>query len=189
MSEATILDRSEIAAEELRGDSLYEVVGGVAVEKPPMSAMEVWVASELAAHLRAFVVAGGLGRVFIEMLFQLGPDLPRRRPDAAFVSAGRWPAARLIPSDEALDVVPDLAIEVVSRSNAAPDVEKKLREYFRAGVRRVWLIYPTERSAYDYDGPKSVRRLVEGDALEGGELLPGYRLALAELFEQIETSE
>lgn len=189
MGETTVLARGEAAAEKSAGDSFYEVVGGVVVEKPPKGVIGAWIASELAAHLRAFVVASGHGKVFFEALFRLGPDLPRRRPDVAFVSAGRWPVARLIPCVEALDLVPDLAIEVVSRNNAAPDVERKLGEYFRAGVRRVWLVYPTERSAYDYDGPKSVRRLVEGDELEGGGLLPGYRLALAELFEPIETSE
>ena len=93
-------------------------------------------AFRLAAMLWQFVLPHRLGTVTTETLFRLGPDLPQRRPDAAFVSAARWPMDREIPVNDPWDVVPDLAIEVVSPSNSAQEVIDKLGDYFAAGVRR-----------------------------------------------------
>jgi Uma2 family endonuclease len=116
------------------------------------------------------------------MLFRIDKDL-QRRPDVAFVSAERWPIGRRIPDDAAWDVVPDLAIEVVSPTNTAAEVLARVREYFQAGVRRVWVVYPNERLIYTYQSPTSVRVLQAGDDLDGDPLLPGFRLPLTTLFE------
>jgi Uma2 family endonuclease len=80
-------------------------------------------------------------------------------------------------------VVPDLAIEVISPTNTAADVLVKVRDYFRAGVRRVWVIYPVEGEVYAYESPTVIRVLQRGDELDGEDVLPGFRLPLATLFE------
>ena len=77
---------------------------------------------------------------------------------------------------------PDLAVEVVSKSNSATDVKDKIEEYFRAGVRLVWLVYPTQKLIDVYESPTTVRVLRREDELTGGDVLPGFRLPLTELF-------
>lgn len=167
---------------------LYEVVGDDYVEKPAMGAVETFLASLLQTVLGAYVRTNGLGRVFSETLFSFRPAVDRDyRPDLAFVSAGRWPLERRIPRRvNALPVAPDLVIEVVSPSNEAGEVIAKLDAYFRGGVRRAWVIYPDSAKVYDYASPTEVEVKGPGDALDGGELLPGFRLAVDEFFSGIE---
>ena len=81
------------------------------------------------------------------------------RPDLAFVSHARWPRDRPAPREAAWDVVPDLAVEVVSPSNSANEVIDKLHEYFQAGVQRVWVVYPKTSEVYVYEAPQRVRIL------------------------------
>ena len=96
----------------------------------------------------------------------------------------RWPLRRRVPRTETWEVVPDLAVEVVSLTNGAEQVASKIEEYFRAGVRQVWVVYPGISKVYLYDTPTSVRILQVGDDLDGGSVLPGFRLALEDLFLQ-----
>ena len=115
-------------------DMLYEVVDGQVVEKT-MGAFETGIASLLAEILGTFARANRLGRFFNEMLFRIdiGQDL-QRRPDVAFVSHARWPYNRRVPDVPVWDMVPDLAIEVISPSNSASAVHRKIHDYFKAGV-------------------------------------------------------
>jgi Uma2 family endonuclease len=82
-----------------------------------------------------------------------------------------------------LDVVPDLAVEVLSRGNRPGEMKRKLRDYFLAGIAVVWFINPRTRTAEVYTSPEKRKRLGEGDSLEGGDLIPGFTLPLTELFE------
>ena len=81
-------------------------------------------------------------------------------------------------------MIPDLAVEVISQSNTADQVAIKIEEYFQAGVSAVWVIYPVSNKVYVYDSPTRVRILQVGDDLDGGDLLPGFRVALSTLFEE-----
>ena len=124
------------------------------------------------------------------MLFRLAlPDSPERRPDVAFVSYQRWPHSRKIPRTPAWEVTPDLAVEVVSPSNEAGKVLAKVREYFRAGVQVVWVVWPATEEVYVYESPTRIRVLERTDELEGGTLLPGFRLPVATLFEEDAAAE
>lgn len=166
------------------GDSLYEVVAGRFVEKPPMGAYEGEIASLLLEFLAPFVRAHRLGKVVAEVLFRIDPAANlQRRPDVAFISDARWPRNRRAPEDAAWDVIPDLAIEVVSPTNTAGEVVARVREYFQAGVRRIWVVYPSERLVYVHETSRAISVLHVGDELDGGDLLPGFRLPLATLFE------
>lgn len=80
-------------------------------------------------------------------------------------------------------MIPDLVVEVVSPSNLAEEVPTKVREYFEAGVRRVWVLYLHESLVYEYDSPRLIRVLGREQALEGDTIIPEFRLGLAELFE------
>ncbi len=164
-------------------DMLYEVVDGQVVEKT-MGAFETGIASLLDQILGTFARANRLGRFFGEMLFRIdiGQDL-QRRPDVAFVSHARWPYNRRVPDVPVWDMVPDLAIEVLSPSNTAFAVHRKIHDYFKAGVTRVWVVYPEQAEVYIYSAPRQVQVVGVGQELDGGDLLPGFRLPVAVLFE------
>ncbi len=164
-------------------DMLYEVVDGQVVEKT-MGAFETGIASLLVEILGPFARKNRLGRFFGEMLFRidLSQDL-QRRPDVAFVSHARWPYNRRVPDVPVWDMVPDLAIEVISPSNTAFAVHRKIHDYFKAGVARVWVVYPEQAEVYIYSTPQQVQVVGVGQELDGGDLLPGFRLPVAVLFE------
>jgi Uma2 family endonuclease len=164
-------------------DVLYEVVDGRIIEVPPMGAREADLAATLMRILSSFAWQAGLGRVQMEMLFLLDPAKNlKRRPDLSFVSFARWPRGRRVPQAEAWDVVPNLAVEVVSPSNTANEVRNKTKEYFGAGAERVWVIYPEFAEIHDFDSPTAVRILTRDQTLDGGSLLRGFQLSLVELF-------
>jgi Uma2 family endonuclease len=167
----------------LEPDGHYEVINGQIVEKPPMGAYEVWMASHLFGFLVKSEAVQNLGLVVSEMLFLLDPveDI-NRRPDLAFVSWDRWPQHRPVPKVSAWEVIPDLAIEVISPSNLASAVIVKVGEYFKYGVRRVWVIYPIEEQVYIYETPKRVQILTRSDRMDEAMILPGFELALGQLF-------
>jgi Uma2 family endonuclease len=168
--------------------SFYELVDGRWVEKPPMSYLAGLVATELvgdlSAHIRQQTPRPGI--LAVEVLFRipLTKDSSRkRRPDIAFVSSGRWPIERpRSPDEDAWDVVPDLAVEVVSPTDIAGKLLDKVREYFQAGVRLVWIVYPVQRCIYVYEAWNRIRVLTESDSLDGGDVLPGFHRPLDRLF-------
>ena len=165
-------------------DVLYEVVDGQIVELPPMGVYETDIANLLAEALNQLARKNRLGRAFVELLFRI--DVVRnlkRRPDLAFVSRSRWPFGKRVPDAEAWDMVPDLAVEVVSDSNGANEIIVKVNDYFRTGSRLVWVVYPVVRQVYVYHSATNVRILAEQDDLDGGEVIAGFRLPLRRLFE------
>jgi Uma2 family endonuclease len=171
---------------EVIDEPLYEVVNGQRKDLPPMSTYATEVASRLMSFLGHFALTSGAGQAFAEMLFRfpLPHDRSRnRRPDVAFVSAQRWPLDRpTVYEENAWDVVPELAVEVVSPNDLADEQMEKVREYFTAGVQFVWVIYPRQRLVYVHTGLTQVRVLAGTEELDGGALLPGFRLALPTLF-------
>lgn len=190
MSTATLLEptRLESALVPVNGqaahtDTLFEMVHGQRVEKSPMGAYAVTIASILNQILGTFVHQRGMGRVVTEMLFILNATRNlRRRPDVAFVSVERWALDRPIPDEEDWDVIPNLAVEVVSKTNTAYEVRQKLGEYFQAGVQQVWVIYPRWQELHLYSALTQNRILTREDDLDGGSVIPGFRLPLATLF-------
>jgi Uma2 family endonuclease len=166
-------------------DSLYEVVDGERVEIPPMSIFSNMIAARLYAPMNSFASQRRLGVTSMEALFILDPihDL-RRRPDVAFVTATRWPLDREFPVTGDWEVVPNLAVEVISPTELFNDVLSKAHEYFRYGVEQVWLVVPAVRQVYIYDSPTRVRILGDNDTIDGITLLPGFQLPVAQLFQR-----
>ena len=175
---------AELSILEPPGDILYEVVDNQIQELPPMGAHEVHLASILFRVLSSFAWDHGLGQIDSEMLFLLIPRTNlQRRPDLALVSFDRWPRDRPVPKGPSWQVVPNLAIEIVSPKNLANEVIQKIEDYFLAGVQRVWVIYPEVSKVYDYDSPTSVQILAPDQTLEGRTVLPGWQIRLKEIFE------
>jgi Uma2 family endonuclease len=178
-----------------RDDGLYEIVDGRRIESPPMSYHAALVATDLGAELSAHIrqQAPRPCRAAIEALFRipLAKDSSRkRRPDIAFVSAERWPLDRPTSlRDDAWDVVPDLAVEVVSPTDFAWDLLDKFSEYFQAGVRLVWVVYPGRRCIHAYEAWNRIRVVTESDSLDGGAVLPGFQLPWNRLFGPVAPGE
>lgn len=162
-----------------------ELVGGCAVEKS-MGALASIVAVRLGRRLSAFVEETAAGWVFdSECAFQCYPWEPTqiRRPDLAYVSRQRM-APEDIPSG-AVRLPPDLAVEVVSPTDAWYELEVKAREYLRAGTREVWIVSPASRSVRVYRGTRQEEYLSEEAELTGGDVLPGFHCPVADLFPEM----
>jgi Uma2 family endonuclease len=87
-----------------------------------------------------------------------------------------------IPRTPIAPLAPDLAVEIISRSNTREEMERKLGEYFQAGVRLVWYVYPAAREARIYTGPDRFTSVSEDQSIDGGQVIPGFSLSLGEFF-------
>ncbi|HEX5104382.1 MAG TPA: Uma2 family endonuclease [Pirellulaceae bacterium] len=179
--EATVQDVVEIESRENR---LFELVDGVLVEKV-MGLRESILAAALAELLRRFVVPRNLGVVSgPDGMLQLFPGLVRM-PDVAYVSWQRIPGGE-IPAEPAPLLAPDLAVEILSRSNTPAEMSRKLGEYFEAGVSQVWFVDLDSRTITVYRSPDSADVHSVPAVIDGGSLLPGFSLPLAELFAELD---
>jgi Uma2 family endonuclease len=163
-----------------QGESrLFELVDGVLVEKA-MGYYESVVAAFLIHLIQSFLDIHNLGIVAGESgTLRLAPGLVRI-PDVSFISWDRFPN-RELPDDPVPNLAPDLAVEVLSQGNTEGEMNRKLQEYFDAGVRLVWYIDPRTRTTRVYTSPDDFRLLSEDDPLDGGGVLPGFHLTLREL--------
>jgi Uma2 family endonuclease len=174
---ATVEDVLEIEAHE---DRLCELVDGVLVEKP-MGLSESRIASLLIAAFQNYVDKHDSGIVTGESGMIRMPANLVRIPDAAFFAWRHFPN-RELPDEGAPEIAPDLAVEVLSKSNTAKEMDRKLQEYFSVGVRLVWFVDPRTRSVSVYTSPTQSKTLSEKDSLSGGKVLPGFKLPIARLF-------
>ena len=165
-----------------RFNRLFELVEGVLVEKA-MGFYESRVAIVLLHYIEAYLKQHDLGvAVGADGFLRLAPGLVRI-PDAAFLSWARFPGRKL-PRDPIPSLAPDLAVEVISRSNTVAEMTRKLREYFRAGTRLVWYVDPELRQVTAYTSPTRRTVLRQDDVLSGGRVLPGFKLSIRAWFQQ-----
>jgi len=164
--------------------TLCELIDGTLVEKV-VGSLEAYLALRLGRFLDQFLEANDFGIAY-------GPDgpfriLPKqvRLPD---VSVFTWESLpdKTVPTEAVPELVPDLAIEIYSEGNTKKEMQRKLRDYFLAGVREVWIIYPKKRSAEVYSSPEKKKAIKPTQALKGGDILPGFELHLTKLFERVE---
>lgn len=113
-------------------------------------------------------------------MLRLAPGLVRI-PDVSFISWAQLPN-RTFPEDAIASLHADLAVEVLSAGNTPGEMRRKLRDYFAAGTRLVWLITPKTRTAEIYTSSRKRQKLAETDSLTGGNVLPGFELPLHALF-------
>ena len=178
---ATEADLIEANARKL---GIFELVDGVLVEKG-MGYTESALALVIAGLLRAFIVPRNLGIVSgADGMMRLFPGLVRE-PDVAYASWDRIPGRRF-PKEPIAGFVPDLAVEVLSLGNTRREMARKRREYFKAGVRLVWEVDPRARTVAVFDAPDRSDLLDASKTLDGGEVLPGFLLPLADLFAELD---
>jgi Uma2 family endonuclease len=162
----------------------YELDRGRLVCMVPSAWLPGVIASELVSELRVVVKRDRLGVVGTAdsgMLLTTGPDTVRA-PNAWFVHRDRIPAGGP-PIDRFWPGAPDLAVEVLSPSDRYRDVMLKVQDYLTAGSRLVWVVDPGGRSAAVFRAGGGATLMGEEGVLDGEDLLPGFRLPLADLFD------
>jgi Uma2 family endonuclease len=169
-------------------DALFEIVDGRRVEKV-MSVYANFLALALFVRLNRYAEQTKTGRALLEIMFDLPRVNQERRPDVSYLRFETWPKERPLPTGDSLPIAPDLAVEVISPSNQWEAAMRKVREYFQAGVKLVWIILPRERLIYVHEGRTDVRLLSENEELTGGGVLPGFSVLIAELFQEAGTEE
>ena len=163
-----------------------ELIDGVWVEKG-MSNIGAVVEANLIFSLKLHARTNRLGFVFAESArYQLFPDVSKRvrKPDLSFIRFGQLPDD-VIPPRGRFQFAPDLAVEVISPTDIAEEVETKLDEYLRAGVRLVWFVYLPTRNVWAYKPDGTAKRYRTTDLLPGDDVLPGFSVPVAELFEGV----
>jgi Uma2 family endonuclease len=157
-----------------------ELVEGTLVEKP-MGYEESALALLIGTLLNNFVRPRRLGIVTgADGTVQLFPGLVRI-PDVAFASWDRFPE-RKRPRARIPRLAPDLVVEVLSKGNTGAEIARKLREYFEAGVRLVWLVDHRKRTVRVHSSVDQSVLFKEGQVIDCGAVLPGFVLRLSELF-------
>jgi Uma2 family endonuclease len=191
MTTATILEPAAQRNGKWDDDPLYEIVDGQKVELPPMSIHSQLLVTTISSRLVVYGETSGQGRAVAEGLFHLALPVDRnRRPDVAFVSAKRWSLSRPIPArDNAWNVVPNLAVEIISPTDMVEELIAKIEEYFASGVQCVWVVYPNQRLVHIFKSTTEFQGLRESDTLQDSEILPGFSLPLATLFPAVEKTE
>jgi Uma2 family endonuclease len=131
--------------------------------------------------LRAWVRERGLGVVTVESGYVLerGPDTVVG-PDVAFVNPERVPSAEQYAKFG--PTAPDLAVEVVSPSQSRRYVEEKVAIYLETGTRLVWVVHPLSRTVTAYAPDEEPQTVTADGVLDGGEVLPGFRLPVKDIF-------
>jgi len=123
----------------------------------------------------------GRGLVFFDTGFTLtSAPATVRIPDVAFVTSSRIPQEGV--TDRFWELTPDLVVEVVSSSNLASEMQQKAVDYLDTGARMVWVVDPARRTVTVYRSRAEIRILVEGEILDGGDVLPALRAAVESLF-------
>lgn len=182
-----ILDRFQeplLTGEELfrRGDSgSCELVDGRVVPMSPTGHLHARLEARLSGVFLDYAESTGEWEVLtgeVGIYVRRNPDTIRAA-DLALISKESY---RRCQSPSYLDVAPEVVVEILSPDDRWLGVMEKLSDYFSAGVARVYVLDPKKRQIFAYRSVTSLILLEEGDVLEDPELLPGFRLALADLF-------
>lgn len=160
----------------------YELVDGELERVPPTGEVHGDVDRQFIWLLESFIRPRGIEKLFVETSFVLSPDRQTvRQPDIAFVRADRLAMDR--DRERSVRLAPDLVIEIVSPSDRRSAVVAKAHEYLSFDVRLVWVVDPPSRTItiFRRDGTTTV--LGRDDTIDGGDVLPGFRATLREIFQ------
>jgi Uma2 family endonuclease len=166
-------------------DGKVELVRGDLRVTPPPGAPHGTAAINLAVLLSNHVNEQNLGHVFGDNFGYVLTQLPHtvRVPDLSFVRADRLPPEGMGPG--LLRLAPDLAVEVLSPSESALELEEKLADYSLAGTPLIWVVDPTRRTVRIMNAARPARWLHEEDTLDGDDVIPGFSCKVAKIFVRI----
>jgi len=163
----------------------YEIVNGELVDMGSSGALHGYVCSLLVAALASYVLPKKLGVILDSSTAFKMKNGNRRSPDISFFAKERLQGMTELPTGF-LDGAPDLAIEVLSPGNTVEEIHDKLVEYFENGTRLAWIIHPSEHYVLVYRSSQEPDRLLKStDFLDGEDVIPGFTLPVAELFQKL----
>jgi Uma2 family endonuclease len=160
----------------------FELVGGQLVERNK-SAQSSWVGAKINRLLGNHCEARTLGDVFqADCSYQCFPDDPEkvRRPDGSFIRRGRLSKDQFVHGH--VRIAPDLAIEVISPNDLAYEIDEKVEEFLRAGVRLVWVVNPETRVVEVHRANGSVTKLHDYETLSGEDVIVDFSCSIRDLF-------
>lgn len=160
----------------------HELIMGELVEMPPPGQYHAEIGSIVDGSLGPYVRGARIGKALTEYgcILSFGPDTVRA-PDLSFISRERLDAVG--ETHGYWRGAPDLAIEIISPSDRYTDVADKVQEWLDAGALMVVVINPRNRTVEVHRSNGDVEILAEGDTLNGAEVVPGWRIAVAEIFD------
>lgn len=162
-------------------DRKFELINGVIVEDMSPGFAHGKFTLRIGSPMMVFADQHDLGEVAVEVDHYLPPDkFNTRRPDVEFISKVRLMA---FDPSEYVPLMPDLAVEVKSPSNTPDELRQKAAYYLQNGTRMVWLVFPDIQTVFVYtvDNPAG-KKFGLDDTLDGGDVLPGFTLAVAAIF-------
>lgn len=162
----------------------YEIVNGELIDMGNLGAKHGYIAIILSSALFAVVMAQKLGALFDSSTAFKMKNGNKRSPDISFFAKERLQELDDLPTGF-LDGAPDLAIEILSPTNTIEEIDSKLAEYFENGARLVWVINPNQHHVLVYRSAQEPDRLLKSiDALDGEDVIPGFSLPVADLFQK-----
>ena len=183
MSIAT--DKKILTDEEFRGlsedDSHYELINGEVVDMGNSGMEHGNISAYLCGLIELYARPKKLGVTCDSSTAFSLKSGNKRSPDISFISKDRLLGLKRLPKGY-FQGAPDLAVEVISPNNTFEELHQKIVEYFENGCRLVWVIHPDEKSILVYHKPQPDKLLQSTDHLDGENILPGFTLAVADLF-------
>lgn len=159
---------------------LYEMVDGQLVEKD-VSTYAVWIANLLKDYLGPYCREAKIGTVLVENVFVLDVDRQlRRRPDVAVIMNETWPVGQPPPPTGDWQLIPDIVVEVISPNDTFVKVTRKIDEYFRYGVREVWVVVPESRIVRVYHATDDYTTFQPDEDFQS-DIISGWSMSVAEL--------
>ena len=175
----TLLSAEQFDSYLFEEDKRYELDEGELIEMTRPAYWHNQILQNLVVELALYFRQNPIGRSLLsENLYALSPSV-RLAPDAAIILGDRSAELR---DAKVIHIVPDICAEVLSPSETPARVHRKLRQYFAAGVREVWLIDPEARTVEVWTGPHLPDHELTVEEVLGSALLPGFELPLASLF-------
>lgn len=161
----------------------YELVKGELERKPFATAENGLVTMQLAGPLYEHIRARDLGVAFAAgtgFKIESEPDTVLA-PAIAFVSKQHCQLADT--TESYFEGAPDLAVEVPSREVTLVEIEEKIAAWLFAGTRMIWVVSPKLRTITVYRSLTDIVELTEKDTLDGGDVVPGFQIAVADVFQ------
>ena len=154
---------------------------GTLVTMPPTGGISGNRELKAGAYLLAWVESHDLGEAFSSNTgFRLANSAVKS-PDAAFVAKDRLPQGWDQGEDRFLDLAPDLAIEIRSKTDTLSQLQAKMQEYIANGVKLGWLIDRQNQQAFVYRSDLSITQYPATAILSGEDVVPGFTLPLKSL--------
>jgi Uma2 family endonuclease len=159
----------------------FELVRGELRPMNPTNFEHFRITDNVTFPISRFVRERKLGIVGGEGGFELEIGRTVLAPDVAFVAAERVPD-RARQRQGWTPLAPDFVAEILSPSNTAEEVAEKVLIHLRAGVRLLWIVDPKHETVTVHWPDRTARIFVVGETLDGGDVLPGFSLPVAEVF-------